>query len=181
MRHVYACLAASLMATLTACQDRAVPAAAAPANDSAPVVAAPIELDQRERMSGETSEFGRPEMMPRMVMDTTPVDTEILGVTTSNNGNDKMLTGQMTDQFKPTEGVFLDIRTKGTAPKYTLSAKWLTPGSEILTEYSQIISTSGEANTIFSLSKPDNWAKGTYKVELFINGKFLRSVPFTVR
>jgi len=87
----------------------------------------------------------------------------------------------MTSQFKPTDGVFMSIRTQGTAPKYTLSSKWLTPSGETLTEYSQTLNTAGTNDTIFSLSKPDGWAKGEYKVELSINGKLLKTVPFTVR
>lgn len=180
MRLSSACLAASLMVALTACQDK--PAPVAPATDAASAPEAALAAqDERAGLEGQKSEFGRPDLAPRIVMDTTPVDTEILDVKTSNKGDEKTLTGQMTDQFKPTDGVFLSIRTKGTALKYTLSAKWLTPTGETLTEYSQIINTSGEADTIFSLSKPDGWAKGLYKVDLAINGKPMRSVPFTIR
>ena len=73
------------------------------------------------------------------------------------------------------------ISTQGTAAKYSLSAKWLAPSGETLSEYSQEITTAGPTDTIFSLSKPDGWAKGQYKVELSINGKLQRTVPFTIR
>ncbi len=118
---------------------------------------------------------------PPPVADTTPVDTSILDVQLSDNGDGKRLTGITTDRFKSTDGVFLSIRTKGTANKYTLSSKWLDPSGKTLTEYSQIISTAGQTDTVFSLSKPDGWPKGRYRVALSINGKPLRTVPFTVQ
>jgi hypothetical protein len=75
----------------------------------------------------------------------------------------------------------MSIHTQGTASKYTLSSKWLTPSGDTLTEYSQVIATAGQTDTVFSLSKPDGWPKGRYQVELSINGKLLRTVPFTVQ
>lgn len=181
MRLATACLAASLL-VLTACQDKTDPKAtdtAAQANPDAPAqtgeAGVPADRENMEK-SGM-----RPEMTPKIVTDTTPVDTQVLEVTSSSKADEKMLTGPLTDQFKPTDGVFLSIRTSGTADKYTLSAKWLTPTGETLTEYSQDITRSGEVNTIFSLSKPDGWAPGSYQVELSINGKLLKKVPFTVR
>ena len=118
---------------------------------------------------------------PKIVTDTTPVDTQVVDVKLSDNGDGKTLTGTLTDQFKPSDGVFLSIRTRGTADKYTLSSKWLTPTGETLTEYSQQIATAGPTDTIFSLSKPDGWKPGKYQVELSINGKLMKTVPFTVR
>ena len=118
---------------------------------------------------------------PPPVADTTPVDTRILDVQLSDNGDGKRLTGIVTDRFKSTDGVFLSIRTKGTANRYTLSSRWLDPTGKRLTEYSQVIATAGQTDTVFSLSKPDGWPKGRYQVELSINGKLLRTVPFTVQ
>lgn len=180
MRATTLCLAAGLV-LLTACQDKpeqttpaATPAvtASTPAANKLPPIAG----------MGKPGELGSlPLVTPKIVTDTTPVDTQVVDVKLSDHADDKILTGRMTDQFKPDDGVFMSIHTDGTAGKYTLSSKWLTPTGETLTEYSQIIDMAGSANTIFSLSKPDGWAPGQYKVELSINGKPLRTVPFTVR
>jgi len=178
MRLVALCLASALI-LLTACQDKqpaATPSTAAPAEAAAPAPAKPAEAAGKPGLPGAL-----PDMAPKIVMDTTPVDTQIADVKLSDNADEKKLTGMMTSQFKPTDGVFMSIRTDGTAPKYTLSSKWLTPSGETLTEYSQQINSAGVNDTIFSLSKPDGWAKGEYKVELSVNGKLLKTVPFTVR
>jgi hypothetical protein len=175
---VSAILFVSSLALLTACQGKQEQAAPATAANTA---STPATADN----SRPKPELGKPgllpEMAPKIVTDTTPVDTQINDVKLSDNGDDKKLTGLMTDQFKSTDGVFMSIRTQGTAAKYTLSSKWLTPTGETLTEYSQTLNSAGVNDTIFSLSKPDGWAKGQYKVELSINGKLLKTVPFTVR
>jgi len=179
MRAVALCLASSLV-LLTACQgkqEQTPPAAAQPAPAAAVAAAPPLAAD-----AGKPGIPGMlPDMAPKSVLETTPVDTQFADVKLSDNADDKKLTGMMTSQFKPSDGVFMSIHTDGTAPKYTLSSKWLTPTGETLTEYSQQINSAGNNDTIFSLSKPDGWAKGEYKVELSINGKLLKTVPFTVR
>ena len=181
MRAAIPCLALSLL-LLTACQDKAAqsPPTTAQAGVDAARADAPAERPQTPE-GAMPADGGLREVAPKIVLDTTPVDTQIVDAKLSDNSDGKLLTGQITDQFKTDDGVFMSIRTQGTADKYTLSSKWLAPNGDTLTEYSQIISTPGQADTIFSLSKPDGWAKGQYQVELSINGKKLRSVPFTVR
>lgn len=183
MRVTILCLALGL-SLLTACQDKhdQAPAAVAPAAADASTAGTP-----GARNMPPTSDLGRPgdlgmhpEIAPKIVTDTTPVDTQVMDVKLSDNGDGKTLTGLMTNQFKATDGVFMSIRTQGTAGKYTLSSKWLAPNGQTLTEYSQNISTPGPIDTIFSLSKPDGWSKGQYHVELSVNGKQLRTVPFSV-
>lgn len=118
---------------------------------------------------------------PPNVVDTRPVDTQILDVTLSDQGDGQRLTGRMTTQFGTADGVFLAIRTKGTAATYTLSSTWRDPGGKTLTEYSQDIATAGQVDTIFSMSRPDGWPAGNYSVALAINGRPMRTVPFQVR
>jgi hypothetical protein len=184
MRLRLICLAASLV-LLGACRDQAdtasSPAATEPAATTAD--APPQERDLRADAAGNRpGEPGLgPDHLPRIVTDTTPVDTTVTTVKLADKADDKHLTGRVTDQFKPSDGVFMSIHTDGTAGKYTLSAKWKTPAGDTLTEYSQAITMAGPVDTIFSLSKPDGWAPGQYSVELSINGKLMRSVPFTVR
>jgi hypothetical protein len=170
---------------LSACQNR--PSSAAPAavasTARAQATTAPTHASAPSgtgTSSAADSEL-RPQAPRKIVDDTTPVDTLILDVKLSDNSDGKRLTGIMTDRFKSSDGVFLSIRTKGTASKYTLSSRWLDPTGKRLTEYSQIIVNAGQTDTVFSLSKPDGWPKGRYQVELSINGKPLRTVPFTVQ
>ncbi len=180
MRAATACLSLGL-ALLTACQgktDHPAPSVA-PANADADNAGKPADSD-RPPPSATAGPGILPEAEPAAVADSSPVDTRIVDVKLSDKGDSTKLTGTMTDQFNPRDGVFMSIHTEGTAGKYTLSSKWLTPTGDTLTEYSQAIATANPTDTIFSLSKPDGWAKGQYKVELSINGKPLRTVPFTV-
>jgi hypothetical protein len=177
MRVAAVCLVASL-AGLIGCQDKHGQATA-PASSATMASAAPANEPARP---AEGAEQGLPgEVPPLAVIDTTPVDTQVVEVKLADKSDGKILTGLMTDQFKPNDGVFIAIDTRGTADKYTLSSKWLTPTGDTLTEYSQEIHSAGANETIFSLSKPDGWSKGQYHVELSINGKPMRTVAFTVR
>ena len=178
MRVIALCLATSLV-FLTACQDKQ--AQPAPATATAPADVSPAAKPPVAEPGKPGGPGMLPDMAPKIVLDTTPVDTQITDVKLSDNADEKKLTGMMTSQFKPTDGVFMSIRTEGTAAKYTLSSKWLTPTGDTLTEYSQALTAGGVNDTIFSLSKPDGWAPGEYKVELSINGKLLKTVTFNVR
>jgi len=178
MRIVALCPLLALL-FLTACQDH--PPVSAPVASPAMAETAAAPAHPHASSGPVASPAVHPEAQHKIVLDTTPVDTRILDVQTSDNGDGKRLTGVMTDHFKPSDGVFLSIRTKGTAERYTLSAKWLTPTGQTLTEYAQVISNPGQIDTVFSLSKPDSWPTGKYNVALSINGKLLRTVPFTVQ
>jgi len=171
---------------LSTCQDRSTPVApavSAAATSVAHSDAVPAPPHARSSTDQNTSSAVDAELRmqaPRQVVqDTTPVDTRILDVQLSDNSDGKRLTGITTDRIKSSDGVFLSIRSKGTANKYTLSSRWLDPTAKTLTEYSQTISTAGQTDTVFSLSKPDGWPKGRYQVEFSIDGKLLRTVPFT--
>ena len=118
----------------------------------------------------------------KIVMDTSPVDTNIVEVQMAANGTETALTGARTENFTVKDkAVFVLIQTKGTAAKYTLSAKWLQPSGEVLTEYAQTLSKPGVNDTVFSLSRPDGWPPGEYKIELSINGKKLITKTFGVQ
>jgi len=166
-----------LVLALAACGREAAAPAAPPAAvpTSASAAVAPASPKRAAPSHEHLVDDARP------TTDTRPVDSRILDVKLSNASDGKRLTGAETDHFKPTEGVFLSIHTDGTANPYTLGAKWLDASGHVLTEYSQVIPKAGPVDTVFSLSKPDGWAKGAYQVELSINGKPLRTTTFEVQ
>ena len=168
-------VAATLAAGCT--RDEAAPAADPAATAPAPAPAetaapAPTPEPPDDMLSLE---------LPEPVIDTTPVDTTISMIDTSNAATETELTGPLSDQFAPQDSIFMAIRTNGTAEKYTISSKWFYPDGEVITENSQIVSGAGPTSTIFSMSKPDGWAPGTYKVEYSINGKLQQTKTFVVR
>lgn len=151
-------------------KDAPQPAAKAPA--SAPAAIANRELaPMRELMNDR-----------KIVTETTPVDANIVNVQMAAQGTESALMGARTENFSVKDkAVFVSIQTNGTAAKYTLSARWLQPSGEVLTEYAQTLSKPGANETVFSLSRPDGWPPGEYKIELSINGKKLITKTFGVQ
>jgi hypothetical protein len=159
-------------------RDEATPAADPAATAAAPAADAPAAAPAATPPPPEEM---MPLELPEPVIDTTPVDTTISAIDASNAATDVELTGPLSDEFTGKDSIFLAIRTNGTAEKYTISSKWFYPDGEVITENSQIVTGAGPASTIFSMSKPDGWAPGTYKVEFSINGKLQQTKTFVVR
>src|SRR4249919_2479393 len=99
MRVIAICFASSL-ALLTACQDKQ--AQPAPVTAAVPAEAPAADKPQPAADAGKPGVPGMlPDMTPKIVMDTTPVDTQITDVKLADNADEKKLTGMMTSQFKP--------------------------------------------------------------------------------
>jgi len=172
---VLACL---LLAACSSSRDEAATDATAAPSSEATATAPDAAADELSR--GLDPESLLPLSMPEVVIDTTPVDTEVTRIDSSNQASETELTGMVSDVFGPKDSVYLDIRTRGTAEKYTISSKWFYPDGEVITENSQVVQGAGPTSTIFSMSKPDGWAPGTYKVEISINGRLQQTKTFQV-
>jgi hypothetical protein len=94
-------------------------------------------------------------------------------------GADKRVTDK-TDSFKPNETVYVSVTTEGSAPTATLKARWTYEGGQLVQESSQTIAPTGAAVTEFHVAKPDGWPKGSYKVEVFLNGNSVETESFKV-
>lgn len=114
--------------------------------------------------------------------DTTPVDATVVGVRLSNQGDTEEGTiGMETGSFGPTDTVYAEVETSGTAGAYTLYAKWIAPDGTVLSDYGMSITEAGPTRTVISLSKPDGWEPGEGRIEVAINGKQEKVVTFDVR
>lgn len=144
------------------------PAPPAPATVSAPADAARPDAP------------GFPDFAPP-ARDTTPVDADVVGVRLSRQGDtEKHTIGAPATSFGPTDTVYMEVETTGTAAGYTLYAKWFAPDGTELADYGMRIAEAGPKRTVISLSKPDGWASGQGKVELAINGELEETVTFEV-
>ena len=85
-----------------------------------------------------------------------------------------------TDQFKPTDVVYVTVLTTGTSPSATLKSVWTYEDGQVVEETQQVISPTGEASTEFHVSKPDGLPAGKYRVEISLNGTPVQSKEFTV-
>lgn len=66
----------------------------------------------------------------------------------------------------------------GTA---AITAKWLFQDGQVVNESTQQINASGAAHTDFHISKPTGFPVGNYSLEVSINGKVERTMPFEVK
>ena len=94
-------------------------------------------------------------------------------------GGDKKVTDK-TESFKQTDTVYAVVNTAGTATGATLMSRWTFEDGQVVDEFTQSISPTGDAVTEFHISKPGGLPKGKYKVEVFLNGKSIESEEFTV-
>jgi hypothetical protein len=170
----------SFVLFLTACQRPAEPdKPAVPEKPDSPAAASgPVgAVDGPGR---DPASAGPEAVMPER--DTTPVDTKIVQVQLSNSGNTETNTfGMPATRFTPTDSVYAEVQTQGTAASYTLYAKWIGADDSVLAEYGMKIQEAGPKRTVISLSKPDGWPAGTNRIELSINGKLEKTATFEVR
>ncbi|WP_166212365.1 hypothetical protein [Cognatiluteimonas telluris] len=89
--------------------------------------------------------------------------------------------GPLASTFGRSDTVYAQVDTSGSAASYSLYARWIAPGNLVLSDYGLHVGHPGTAHTVISLSKPDGWLPGAYRIELAINGKPQRTVVFQVR
>jgi hypothetical protein len=94
-------------------------------------------------------------------------------------GPDKRVTDK-TDSFRPSETVYVSVRTEGAVPSATLKARWTFQSGQVVRESSQTIAPTGTTVTEFHVSNPNGWPKGSYQVEVFLNGSSVETESFKV-
>lgn len=172
--------AVSFALVLTACQRPAEPEKTAAPEKPRSAAAASGPADAVDGAVRDPALAGPEAAMPER--DTTPVDTRIVQVQLSNSGNTETNTfGMPTARFTPTDSVYAEVQTQGTATSYTLYAKWIGADDSVLAEYGMKVQEAGPKRTVISLSKPDGWPAGTNRIELSINGKLEKTATFDVR
>jgi hypothetical protein len=94
-------------------------------------------------------------------------------------GPDKQVRDK-TDSFSPSETIYVSVRTEVASPSATLKARWSFQDGQVVQESSQTIAPTGTAVTEFHVSNPAGWPKGSYKVEVFLNGSSVETESFKV-
>ena len=118
----------------------------------------------------------RPAASPPATQDAVRVTDVDLG---PGLGPDKRVTDK-TDSFNPSQTIYVSVRTEGAAPSATLKARWTFQDGQVVQESSQTIAPTGAAVTEFHVSNPTGWPKGSYKVEVFLNGSSVETETFKV-
>jgi hypothetical protein len=94
-------------------------------------------------------------------------------------GSDKRVTDK-TDSFTSAETIYVSVRTEGSASSATLKTRWTYETGQLVQESTRTIAPAGTAVTEFHVAKPDGWPKGSYKVEVFLNGNSVETESFKV-
>jgi len=111
---------------------------------------------------------------------TTPPATTALSVTSVDIGNaigaDNHVTMPMTT-FAKGDTIHASVASDGAAGN--LTAKW-TMGDQVVDTQDKAVS-GGPQVTEFSISKPDGWPTGQYKLEVSANGSVVQTREFEVK
>ena len=151
-----------LAVLLASCRQPQAPDKAASENGAQP--AAPASTEGGVDGATKARKPGQPDFELN-ARDATATDATIVQVRLSNQGNpERNLIGAETRQGG-----------------YTLYAKWIANDGSILSEYGTRVAEAGAQRTVISLSKPDGWASGDYRIELAINSQEGREVSFAVQ
>ena len=95
-------------------------------------------------------------------------------------GADKRITAQ-TNDFRPTDTVYVSVVTQGNAQQAQLTARWTYQDGQVVDESSQTIAPSGTTVTEFHVSRPSGWPAGKYTVRILLDGREVESEEFDVQ
>jgi hypothetical protein len=87
-----------------------------------------------------------------------------------------------TDTFGVRDTIYVLVKTDGASTASKLDAKWTYNGKQTVKESTQNIApTGGEARNEFHIQKATAWPKGSYKVEIMLDGAPAGSKDFTIK
>jgi hypothetical protein len=82
--------------------------------------------------------------------------------------------------FAPEDTIYASVVTEGRSTDTLLGARWL-QGETVIQEIAQAIAPDGTAASEFHISKPGGFARGTYAVEILVEGRPVQKRRFTVQ
>ena len=83
--------------------------------------------------------------------------------------------------FAPKDTIYASVLTTGIGSDVELKARWTYQDGQLVNESSQMISPTGSSATEFHISNPEGWPKGSYKLEIHMNGNLAGTKSFTVQ
>lgn len=110
---------------------------------------------------------------------TSAPDVDDLELGRNVDANKKVTDG--TDDFKPTDTIYLSVKTDGAAADSEVKVRWTYQDGQLVKEDKRNIPAGGNAWTEFHISKPGGFPKGDYKVTAYVNGAEKGSKTFEVK
>ncbi|GAB2666213.1 hypothetical protein [Arenimonas aestuarii] len=163
MRPILTSLALSLSLLLLACggeQD------AAPADASAAA---------EQGAAGADADAALPEEAPMPGGDFRVVAVE-LGTELDEEGR----VPRPQDVFTTVDTIHAAVVGVGSSPGLTLSARWLLEDGTQVAKAGQSMVPEAPTVTTFSITQPEPWPTGTYRVEIAINDRVIETRSFTI-
>ncbi|MFL5500768.1 MAG: hypothetical protein ACJ79Q_05980 [Gemmatimonadaceae bacterium] len=114
-----------------------------------------------------------------VAVDTTPIRVSDIQVG-KGVGSDKKVSNQTTD-FGVRDTMYVAVITDGAAKDAKLDTKWTYNGKTVKSDSQTISPTGGENVTEFHVTKASAWPKGSYKVEVMLNGVSAGSKDLSVK
>jgi len=94
-------------------------------------------------------------------------------------GSDKTIADK-TDSFGAADTIYVSVKTVGSAPTATLTARWSYEDGQRVDESSQTIAPSATDVSEFHVANPSGWPSGSYQVEILLNGTSAGTKKFKV-
>jgi hypothetical protein len=90
-----------------------------------------------------------------------------------------------TSTFATTDTITASVMTNTGSPTAsatgTLGARWTFQDGQVVNQESKTFNFTGPGVTNFTISKPDGWPVGRYKVEISLDGAVVQTRDFEVR
>jgi hypothetical protein len=84
------------------------------------------------------------------------------------------------DEFRINDTIYASVVMLGRADEATLKARWIQSSGKLLDETVRTVSPVGETITEFHLAQPGGWQKGSYRVEIILDGATVGREEFEV-
>ena len=94
-------------------------------------------------------------------------------------GPDNRVT-EPTEDFRPDDTIYASVVMLGTAESATLTAKWTQASGTLIDETVRTVSPTGETVAELHLAQPGGWEKGSYRVEILLDGVAVGEQEFRV-
>ena len=83
--------------------------------------------------------------------------------------------------FAPGDTIYASVTTSGSSASTPIRAVWTYQDGQVVSDDTQTISGTGSNMTEFHIAKPDGFPAGSYKLEIFIDGRTAMNRNFDVR
>jgi hypothetical protein len=112
--------------------------------------------------------------------ESTPADVQVTQIELGRDLDANNRVTVATDQFKPSDVIYVTVMTSGSAPGATLKTVWTTEDGQVVDESQQILASTGDTVTEFHVSKPEGLPTGKYIVQVSLNGNPIQTKEFMV-